>query len=335
MKKMFTSTLVIFAVCALVALVGCEGEKGADGVAGPDGLAGAAGTASCGSCHDVSTDILAKQIQWEQSGHANGMGYWYAGARTGCAECHDSDGFTTKMAGGEAVGNDNPTPQNCRTCHNIHTNYDETDYSLTTTAAVTLTGAVASEVTIDIGKGNLCANCHQTRARDELYVGGPDVDITSTHWGPHHGPQSNVLTGNSGYEVAGSLAYDDSPHAAMIADGCVTCHMAAPGTTSGGHTFKPNTTSCEECHSDVSGFDINGVQTEIKELLHTLAALLEEEGALHEEEGAYHPIAGITLTSAKAGALFNFIMMQVEDGSFGVHNYKYTKALLQNSIEVF
>jgi len=334
MNKMFSSTLLILAVCALVALVGCEGEKGADGPAGPAGTAGVSGTAACGTCHDVSTDIVAKQIQYEQSTHAMGSAY-LRGTSASCAPCHSSEGFTQKVAGLEVTGADNPTPPNCRTCHNIHTNYDATDYALATTAPVTLTGSMTVDATIDLGKGNLCANCHQTRLRTYgLEVGGADIGITSTHFGPHHGVQSNVLTGNSGYEFAGSMAYDDSPHAAMIEDGCVTCHMSAPGTTSGGHTFTPNDTACAECHSDFDGFDVNGAQTEIKELISTLAALLEAELLVHmDEEGAYHNLKIESTTNAKAGALFNFIMIQNEDGSNGVHNFKYTKALLTNSIE--
>jgi hypothetical protein len=41
------------------------------------------------------------------------------------------------MATGSVAGSiEDPAPINCRTCHMIHMNYDETDWTLSTTDAV-------------------------------------------------------------------------------------------------------------------------------------------------------------------------------------------------------
>jgi len=309
---------------------GCEGPEGPEGPAGPAGETGPAGLSAseqCGTCHNVSTVILAKQIQYQSSTHAMGSAY-VRGSSASCAPCHSSEGFRLKIAGSEVVGIDDPTPVNCRTCHNIHMQYTTDDFELSTTVAVELTGIMYNGDTVDLGDGNLCINCHQTRPRDYgLEVGGGDVTISSSHWGPHHGTQGNVYTGSGGFEIAGSMAYANSGHVTSIEDGCVTCHVTS-------HTFEPSTSVCSTCHSGLKDFDYNGVQTEVAALLEELAGKLLADGILAEENGEYHPVTDITISSSKAGALLNFFMI-VDDGSHGVHNAKYTKALLQNSIEVF
>ena len=150
------------------------------------------------------------------------------------------------------------------------------------------------------------------------------VNVSSTHWGPHHGPQSTVLLGIGGALASGS----PSMHYTLVEDGCPQCHLA-----DGNHLFSPALnrqaiTACQTCHTDAENFDINGLQTEVKALIVELEHLLEAEGLLHDG----HPLVG-EYPEAKAGALWNYIMLQIEDGSNGVHNPAYTKALLEASIE--
>ena len=326
MKHYVTIASVFIVTILLIAFMGCEGEKGPTGSQGADGDSG---TAACGACHDVSTSVLAKQMQWEQSGHATGTAYG-RGTSASCAPCHSSEGFTVKIAGGTVEGVAAPTPPNCRTCHNIHMNYDTTDYALATTDAVELTGDIPMNATFDMGKGNLCVNCHQTRERNYGLDpnGSGEIEINSSHWGPHHGPQSNILLGVGGFEVSGSVSYEHSPHKTLVEDGCVTCHMFDDS-----HTFEPDDDACESCHG--GDFDYEAKQTEIAELYEELNQALVKEGILAgDAEEGYHPVSGQTTTMAKAGALFNARIF-ADEGSMGVHNFKYSKALLQNSIEVF
>ncbi len=318
-------TLVVIAVlgAACQDAAGPAGPVGPAGPAGPPGSPGSAtavGTATCSDCHNETTLILSKSIQSATTTHMTGGAHDYAGGRASCTACHSSEGFTASIAAGlspdemeEAPAN--PSPQNCRTCHQIHTTYTEADFALTTTAPVTL---IASGEMFDRGDGNLCATCHQPR-RLGPEEGGGDYEITSTHWGPHHGPQSTVLLGISAYGVPDST----SVHYILVEDGCPVCHMA-----DGNHTLEASTAGCQSCHADLDTLDRNGVQTEIKALFDELGELLEAAGVLHDG----HPNPGI-YTEAQAGAAWNW-MIVYEDNSLGVHNPSWTKAILKKGIEL-
>jgi hypothetical protein len=275
----------------------------------------------CMSCHDDTTLITGKQTGLSEAVHGTGEAY-VRGTSAGCAGCHSGGGFSAMIAAGltpdtVTEGDPNPTRQDCRTCHQIHTGYTAADWALETTAPVTL---IAFEgVTYDGGKGNLCANCHQPRRM----IAAPDADgninVNSSHWGPHHGPQSAMKLGIGGAGV------DDVPgaHAALVEDTCVTCHIGENFS----HTFEPIMASCLECHEE--DFDLDGAQDEVQEMIDQLAELLKAKGLL-DEEG--HPVVGV-YPAAQASALWNYIFIAIEDGSLGVHNMGYTKAMLQTSIE--
>jgi hypothetical protein len=126
----------------------------------------------------------------------------------------------------------------------------------------------------------------------------------------------------------------------MIPDGCPTCHLSG-----GDHLLSPSLQrhaieSCQTCHADASNFDIDGTQTEVDALIEELEALLVDKGLLavaphepwHEGPPEVHPVVG-EYPEAEAGALWNYILIAIEDGSHGVHNPAYTKTLLQASID--
>ena len=325
--------LALLIVPFMIACQGAAGPAGPTGPAGPAGSAGPVATATCSDCHNDTTLVKAREVQYANSLHGAGFTFERNGAD--CAICHTSEGFTERIANNsyeiaEAV--ENPSPINCRTCHEIHTTYTKADFKLTVEKPVTLklTGD-----TIDLGEANLCVSCHQPRwAYDIPEVGGDDVEVTSTRYGPHHGTQSTMLTGLAGYgEFKGSSVH------ASVPDGCVTCHMAdAYGKQAGGHTMTmeyeyhehevPNLAGCESCHSGIESFDRNGVQTEIQAMLDELKVLLVAEGLI-EEGGS--GIVG-TFSSEQAGALWNYKTV-LEDRSLGVHNPQFTKALLQTAID--
>ena len=113
----------------------------------------------------------------------------------------------------------------------------------------------------DLGKGNLCAHCHQPRLPSPMTgtVGSDTIVITSNRWGLRHGPQSAMLTGNAAYQFASAAAYGSSSHK-NAPDGCIQCHMKyALNLAAGGHTFQVgelNTTTntvftggCADCHN--------------------------------------------------------------------------------------
>ncbi|MFQ5997449.1 MAG: hypothetical protein ACE5KP_07500, partial [Dehalococcoidales bacterium] len=289
---------------------------------------------TCSECHDDTTLIKARQVQWANSLHGSGSTFERNGAS--CAICHTSEGFVERIASGKdeiAEDVENPSPINCRTCHEIHTTYTKADFELRSEAPVTLklTGD-----TFDMGDGNLCAKCHQPRWSYSVpEVGGGDVEITSRYWGPHHGPQSAMLLGVGGY--------GDSPgagtHYKLVSEGCPVCHMAdAYGKQAGGHTMNmeyvyhghetPNVAGCEACHGEIESFDIDETQTEVEALMEELKALLVADGIMDDTD---HAVPG-TYSAARAGALWNYLMV-LEDRSHGVHNPQHTKALLQTAID--
>ncbi len=346
------ATASLFGLLMLTACIeGPEGPAGTTGATGETGATGAQGVAgsdanqNCTQCHDDDTDITVRQIQWEASVHATGGNFERGGSAT-CAACHTHEGFVDRIATGLQVasqGFDNPSPPNCRTCHQIHTTYSSADYNLTTQAPFDLW---INDVEVDFGKGTLCAQCHQPRIPSPLpALGGADVTITSSYWGPHYGAQAAILGGTGAYELTGTETYPTSPFAhgdvATNADGCPTCHMAtAFGDQAGGHTMKmeyfyhgadtPNTAGCETCHglADTwSDFDYGSVQTDVDALIVTLKAKLETLGIMDATD---HAIAG-TWTADEAGALLNYILI-IKDHSHGVHNPTYVKALLTNTI---
>ncbi|MFC1872137.1 hypothetical protein ACFLYV_00235 [Chloroflexota bacterium] len=348
--------LVLGLLLVVLALAACAGETGstgpagatgAAGAAGPAGAAGAAGSAgaagvnaaeTCSDCHNETTMFKGMQVQWANSLH--GAGYTFERNGTSCAACHTAEGFVVAKEAGSTptealdAAVQNPSPVNCRTCHEIHETYSEDDWALTVTAPVTID---ATGDTLDLGAGNLCATCHQPRTSYPTpVVGEGDVTFTSSRYGPHHGPQSTMVAGVGGYgEYTGT-----SIHYAMVEDTCVTCHMAdAYGKQSGGHTMSmayeyheeevQNVAGCVSCHGDAESFDIGGAMTEVEELGAELNTLLLAEGLITASGSA---VPG-TYTSKQAGALWNYRTVILEDRSGGVHNPGFAKFLLQTGID--
>jgi hypothetical protein len=306
---------------------GLQGEVGATGLIGPQGPAG---DEACQTCHNETTLIFLNKLWWEQSGHGTGESY-VRGTRSSCAGCHSSEGFIELVVAGiqpneVEEGIAMPTPPNCRTCHWIHNDFTEDDFALTTTDPVTF--FVSGDV-FDGGSGTLCANCHQPRRGFPEAENG-EVEVSSTHWGSHHGAQAAVLigvggAGEPGEPAPGHYAVEDEQ---VAEDTCATCHMG-PNQY---HDWAPDEDYCQiECHEDIEDFDFNyeNVQDDVHALFDELGELLEAAHMLHDG----HPVVGF-YPKAQAAALWNYIIV-LEDGSYGVHNSEYTKRILEEGIEAF
>ncbi|MBC8505105.1 MAG: hypothetical protein ISR58_02095 [Anaerolineales bacterium] len=280
----------------------------------------------CTDCHNDTTVITGKKTATDESMHGMGESY-VRGTRNSCVGCHSGGGFSDMVAAGLApneleTGDPDPTRQDCRACHQVHVTYTAADWALETTDPVAF--YAFEGVTYDGGKGNLCASCHQPRRGIAEVDADGNIEVTSTHWGPHHGGQGAMLLGIAG---AGDVEGAPGAHATMVADTCVTCHLGEGAD----HTFEPAMASCTGCHADAESFDINGVQTEVQAMLDELGEKLIAAGLL-DEEG--HP-AVMVMPADQANALWNWIFIAHEDGSLGVHNPAYTKALLEASLAVF
>jgi nitrate/TMAO reductase-like tetraheme cytochrome c subunit len=291
---------------------------------------GALKVESCTDCHNDTTLIAGKHYQWATSLHATGTAF-LRGTSASCAGCHSGGAFMDRVLAGldpnqVTEGDPNPTPQVCRTCHQIHVTFSGADWALETTDPVGLF-AVTGTPAFDKGTGNLCVNCHQPRRE---YPGDPDGDgvVTgiSTHWGPHHGPQSAMMLGVGG-SVTGFAARHYSTTEAPLADSCVSCHMGPNAN----HTYEPDVEVCQQCHQ-TDDFDYHGVQSLTQERLDAIGEALVALGVLSENGADGHP----TVSSAPepiAAALFNWLYVAHEDKSLGVHNPPYTSQLLTTACD--
>jgi hypothetical protein len=333
------SLLWLLVLVPALALMGCEG---ATGPAGPPGVNGADGTdgvnggtlTSCLECH-TDTAFLQIGLEYVQSGHKAGDYVAYAGGRESCARCHSKQGFVQFAVNGSVNGDvSDPASIDCATCHIVH--------PTATTITLRLAGPVelVSDATYNLDFGsdsNLCANCHQTRRAEPNTAAPADsFSITSTHYGPHHGPQANVLEGVGFAEIAGSVAYPAPSSASghlSVGVACVNCHMAIYADGTGGHTWNPSVAACTGCHPGAADFDINGFQTTTHTKLNTLRDRLVELGVVEyvAADDAYEPIVG-KYPMLQAQAFFNWIGLE-EDRSLGAHNPGYFDALLNNTIE--
>lgn len=331
--------LLLGSVTAISLLTSCEGPAGVAGMDGKDA------NETCILCHNSSSTLVSKIQQSQNSMHY--VGSTSERSDAGCAVCHTSQGFIERIATGAqttAAKIDDPAHINCRTCHMIHENYDTTDFTLRTEAPVVLW---QGGQTVDLGgPSNLCVNCHQSRVISPMPVlAGADVSITSSRWGPHHGPQSGTLTGNLGYKISGAEAYPTSAHPHQAA-GCTTCHMSTSfGTVAGGHSLNmvydyhgtetDNIAGCVACHTSAKNFDINGVQTEVEDMMAALRAKFVSLGYINDDPTSPNYNlwkTPLNLTADQAGTLLNYQIV-LEDKSMGVHNPAFIKALLKNSMQ--
>jgi len=337
--------MLLFAAGMMIAVSSCTKE----GPQGPPGTNGTDANATCGQCHNFSDSVVAKIFQYDGSKHASGSTAFEA-TRADCAPCHASQGFEEAILNDKdtvAAGINDPTAINCRTCHQIHATYTNADWALkiNTPFQTRINGLVGGTMDLSAagGSANLCARCHQARIASPWITdpnGTDSLNVTSTRWGPHHGPESEILAGN-GCFVIGSAVYENSPHASLVA--CITCHGAVPaqGNLTGGHTLQmfndetgDNIAACVQagCHPSATDFDIDGAQTTIAGLLETnkvqlaTAGILDTNTMLLKKKGKY--------LQADLAVYWNYQMCEA-DRSLGVHNYRYMKTVLQAGINYF
>ena len=304
----------------------------------------------CGQCH-------AQYAEWEKSRHSDGYPFGYHEiARPlllNCAKCHYPEGFVEAadragkqgtsfgevqfkrpmFPGGPLFFDFSQLPPEqgegiaCLSCHDPHPG----------------DGAGACSAGLRVNKSELCGTCHEEKWQNVLLNG------TAGRVG-------------SAYEYPGTDYRVANPH--DTEEKCVLCHMndaevGAAATDSagvaelGGHTMRMragasggdvlNLEPCRTCHSDADTFDINGRQSEIRALCEELGSLLRarNNGVLP----GYRP-GDKCATCHRGGTLpfdddprlvlenaYTNYKLVMNDRSWGVHNYEYTRRLLEDSIE--
>ncbi|MGA2822261.1 MAG: hypothetical protein ABSE72_01920 [Bacteroidales bacterium] len=339
MKKITKLFMAIglFVAAAGFIFSGCTKE-------GPQGPSGTNAAATCQECHNFSDTIVAKFFQYDASQHATGSTTIRATSNI-CAPCHSSQGFTETVTTGAfntLAGINNAAPINCRTCHQIHRTYTSADWSLATTAAYRMRydSTVTVHFTANGGSANLCGRCHQARVASPALTkpssNTDSISILNNRWGPHHGPQSNILAGKGAYN---DEAFGNSPHKDTAA--CIVCHGGyAQGNIVGGHTLKMTSTETGDniavcnrtgCHNGATSFNIGGAQTTISGLYQQLKVKLTTFNMLDTTTMTIKPNK---YAQADLAVFWNFMLIDA-DRSMGVHNYQYTHDLLQAGIDHF
>lgn len=348
-------------------IAGPAGDDGIDGIDGLDGVDASA--AVCIDCHSNSHREGIYDAYF-MAKHSSGSS-WARGTSESCASCHNNEGFIDYIeTGAVASGGYNVSnPLTCTGCHDSHRSFDfendGNDKAVRTLDAVDFRVFAEDDnlddYVLDYGNAsNLCANCHQPRRGTPTVTDYPGKYMnTSTHWGPHHGPQTALLEGLLGAYTTFTLveaipAVKQAAHR-IETGACIDCHMG--GTTDGsyGHSWSPAGNNCVSCHSTpFEELEVIGLDEDMA----TLGAMLENAigqavfrdsngdyqpefeadgitpvlttGIVHFEDGEWHPARGLFELKI-AEAAWNFLFI-VEDKSGGIHNPNYAKSIIKNSI---
>jgi hypothetical protein len=295
------------------------------------------------NCHtddfEMANYLRPKQDQFALSRHNLSDTYVRRGtdASPVCSRCHTTEGFQHYVATGEAAPLEESSHISCFACHAPHSN---DNFSLRVTESVVMNHGT----TYNKGLSNTCAICHQSRLTD------PPIDsptpITSSRWGPHYGPQANVLSGQGAYVFAGTAYETDAAHNIGNTNGCVTCHMAElpANVVAGGHSFAinyegsggvvVNSKGCT-CHGwatdAVATTETDSYQAEFEERLDELGDSLFARGWLKADREYATNGATAPVTADQRGAVFNFLILH-HDKSMGVHNKKYAESIVAGTL---
>jgi hypothetical protein len=319
----------------------------------------------CGGCHQ---DFHHPYFdEWSESGHSFVSGEVAESMITGgearmnsCGPCHSGAVRMALLKGdslptGEEAAK---TPITCVVCHDPHTktpngaqlrnpmySYDFYSYRTSTN--------FASQYNPEI---NICGQCHNAR--------GATWKDTSRY--PHYSPQYNMLLGNIGFTD------DQNPIHSTHRDiqrQCTQCHthsheVPTPGVDNPnvvGHRFEARMNNCEPCHTEDSATARTQItQSELKQLIDIVKQQMDlwaetkapenlrtKYGRLAWEYNTPGHLSNPTGDSTIRGpttqeqaavpdeikqARFN-IYMVLQDGSYGVHNGKYARFLLQIALE--
>ncbi|HEX2865721.1 MAG TPA: ammonia-forming cytochrome c nitrite reductase subunit c552 [Ignavibacteriales bacterium] len=341
-----------------VATIGCENCHGAgkDHNGNKAKISYSIEAGVCLTCHDAMTHHRIGYY-YNASAHAK----WPDGehtARTSCYPCHSGLAFQKWLDAGSPAQatttniystggvEEADVALTCAACHDPHGNGNPNQ--IRTMKTINLRNGFVVD---NAGKGAICINCHNSR-----YVATAKVTDKAPlygfgdHYGPHGNPQADMYFGQNAYQFGET--FDNYTTHAFMDDACVTCHMqerTEAGATISNHEWTMTTSDgkdrveiCQRCHGssieefgDIKGQDydgnkkVEGVKTEIANLMATLKALLPQKNG--EVIAALADTAGVKLNKNLVGAIYDYLYVK-SDASQGMHNAKYTVAILKASI---
>jgi hypothetical protein len=325
---------------------------------------------ACSQCHDaLSTHYYS--AEWNNSRHAN-MTRTPSGSasRIACVRCHTAPGFIGYIQNLNTnvpyVTNYAYVPLTCQGCHDPHD--ASNPHQLRTGTVVPLADGT---IVTNAGAGGFCFNCHTSRngSVTNSTVNYPALVSTwngGSSFGVHDSPQADMLEGVNAVTYGQTIA--TAPHANVVSNTCVGCHMQTIAKTdpaftlAGGHTTKMSylvvtngatnkvvvAYVCQQCHGAVTNFNIpapdyvgygysQGIQTQVQILLNQLSMLLPPSGyqanaANYIADGKVKSPSTQTNWPAKfIQAAYNWQFVN-NDGSLGVHNGPFAVGLLKASI---
>lgn len=322
---------------------------------------------NCAQCHD-SLSHHPKTAEWNNSRHAIATRSPSGAGRAACVRCHTAAGFSQFIDNAESGASYTTNlvyeAITCAACHDPHD--AQNPHQLRSAPLVTLPDGTT---VTNAGLGALCMQCHHSRNGEvtqniDNYKLGLPTWAGGSSFGVHDSTAGDMIEGVNGYTYGKFIP--SGTHNATITNVCVGCHMQPVASTDpaftkvGGHTFSmtyldgTNTVDkvdvCVKCHGPMEGFNfarkdydgdgnIDGVQTEVKNLLDQLSRLLPN--ATYRADGNYVAdglVKEIGRTTTKTNwptkflqAAWNWQFVNVE-GSHGIHNAPYAVGLLKASI---
>jgi hypothetical protein len=287
---------------------------------------------------------------------------------SGCVPCHYGGSFVkwvknNKSTSGIFTSSDVGTPISCPVCHDPHDTLNADLYQLRT-VEVTLKNGFTPP---GRNAGYLCMNCHQSRydVATKVKPNSPPYYGFSSRYYPHHSNQGDMLFGTNSYNFEDSRLADLKTHASLEGT-CATCHMQPRNTGSGNalsnhalwmddeHYVNPGNNpqfypvdACKSCHGEIEKYDdikamydydrdgtVEAVESEVAGLLDTLRAWLPKDATGEPIGGGIVTAADSALVAGRfdyVAGIWTYYFVK-EDRSMGMHNAKYTVAILQKAL---
>lgn len=324
----------------------------------------------CNQCHDGSSrhniGTFFKLSVHSSPGIHSSVSCQPCHAGKGFIYLADHNLDTAGIASVWSSSTDGITPITCQICHDPHGSDNERLIRVAALKGDTLSNGYKLPANLRRGESLLCVTCHKSRSPVTVRVkpNSPPYYGFLRGFDPHYNPQADFFFGSGGYQFGDTTITGINTHLGLEA-GCITCHMQPrPNSLSKGatalanHSFTFDTTYagsyykptdiCATCHGEIAGLDgvqagydydrngkIEGVQTEVKGMLTQLKAILPKDAAgevigsvtLRAVDSAAVAAGGLPLV----GKIWNYWFVK-KDASFGIHNTKYTVALLYKSL---
>lgn len=307
----------------------------------------------CGSCHNDAHHPTFEE--WSESRHSEvTLAERFAEGRslTRCGVCHSGDFRQEYFVEGNKDTPDeflfgvDPEDMNgtvCATCHDPHRKTGNAfgaeeghDIQLRyPQVAFPLPSDSVEDVT-NPERFNLCGQCHHSRGRD----------WTATSRGPHGSVQANMYAGEMPIpEGMESLVANERTVHAFVPKQCSTCHMQHKAFESEddpahtGHRFAVvDTVGCSTtgCHPSPEGAaaDNTALQGEVTAALADIATRLGDVSTWEYSSGGGPDADGQALLSDEIKQI-RFLYHYIDsDGSLGVHNPEYVRAILRKANEL-